>query len=791
MKEWVIVLVLGAVIAPLTPTDTENFKLINYPDFLAGLERLRNSSLYGSLVRIDDAFKMFNDIEPPMCASVGRPCSSPIIELTDFEAASPVTRALPTVLVIAGFHGNEVVGTNAIFQFLTGLETAYARLSRLQTFLRNARIVFLPMANVNGFDSLNREETRLGNSFDPNRDFPYDVSRIAGCFKTSTAEVIDRLFRRYLIVGTLTFHGGDNSITYPWGNFAHESNPVTGDNVAFSEIAKRLSQAAGDSTTHKIEAYKTGLLQDVVYDVNGGFEDWAYGASWDRPNVQADCGRQAPDDFKHVQYSSETNRALVFLVEAGYAKIPAEPTLGNRLAVFDPLDPRADPGHISRNVNLFLEFSRIVNPFLEFTQATTDSSGISLFRVALRGCVHIDSATTSLAQSTLKVEQTIPGSTDYEFVLSGQISDPKTSSIVFEARCDSGFTAHPADADPQTHFVRYRTDPAYFVQLGESELRGREKFALTLLNVDPRRLGEALAHHEPNGFATLAYGTPKLVVRVGTQPRFLLVTSQGKLRLASTQTEEPLEGPSFDVFQFVGSDKGTPILRSAALAPAYSSQFLLSLIGRMTRISQNGEHMEGVLTPFDLTKGLMIPSAGVVFREVTDQDFTFVHLDPVDRFFKSFDLRVLVFSRHPNIAALLLDGRAWKMGLEETRQLESGPIYVLRGLISAAKPDDLLLLGSRGALLDSGNSVVKEFFLGRASPREDAYRDLLLISKISPGPAPGKKSTTQLVYFIIAVAVVLMLVWLILHYRKRKLDRQLEMQMRGGAVPEVSATDSI
>lgn len=26
-------------------------------------------------------------------------------------------------------------------------------------------------------------------------------------------------------------------------------------------------------------------MKDVVYDVNGGFEDWAYGASWDKKNV--------------------------------------------------------------------------------------------------------------------------------------------------------------------------------------------------------------------------------------------------------------------------------------------------------------------------------------------------------------------------------------------------------------------------------------------------------------------------------------------------------------------------
>lgn len=59
-------------------------------------------------------------------------------------------------------------------------------------------------------------------------------------------------------------------------------------------------------------------MKDIVYDVNGGFEDWAYGASWDKKNVPT------TSDGKKVipPYNSITNRAFVYLVEAGYDKIP-------------------------------------------------------------------------------------------------------------------------------------------------------------------------------------------------------------------------------------------------------------------------------------------------------------------------------------------------------------------------------------------------------------------------------------------------------------------------------------
>ena len=96
------------------------------------------------------------------------------------------------------------------------------------------------MGNINGFDALKREETVGKEELDPNRDFPFDVLPKDGCLRTTTAQIIDAIFRRYLIVGTITFHGGDNSITYPWGNFAHAKNPQTGDHIALASIAQAL-----------------------------------------------------------------------------------------------------------------------------------------------------------------------------------------------------------------------------------------------------------------------------------------------------------------------------------------------------------------------------------------------------------------------------------------------------------------------------------------------------------------------------------------------------------------------
>ena len=53
--------------------------------------------------------------------------------------------------------------------------------------------------------------------------------------------VIDSIYRSKLIVGSFTFHGGDNSISYPWGNYAHQKDPITGDNTGYDQIVQKFT----------------------------------------------------------------------------------------------------------------------------------------------------------------------------------------------------------------------------------------------------------------------------------------------------------------------------------------------------------------------------------------------------------------------------------------------------------------------------------------------------------------------------------------------------------------------
>ena len=116
--------------------------------------------------------------------------------------------------------------------------------------------------------------------------------------------------------------------------------------------------------------------------MNGGYEDWAYGASWDLVNVPQTCNSSIKN--KVDPYPAESNRAFVFLVEAG-DKIPKAEKQGNELSLFYPDDPKSIYGNVSRNMNLIFTFAEMMNPFLVFKNIQIEQEKLIL-DMELRGC---------------------------------------------------------------------------------------------------------------------------------------------------------------------------------------------------------------------------------------------------------------------------------------------------------------------------------------------------------------------------------------------------------------------
>ena len=75
----------------------------------------------------------------------------------------------------------------------------------------------------------------------------------------------------------LTYHAGMEVVGYEWGAPTWLGS-LSPDDVAQNQIAAAYSRFGG-GWSHK-PPYKYGTMNDLVYFVRGGMEDWAYAGSW-------------------------------------------------------------------------------------------------------------------------------------------------------------------------------------------------------------------------------------------------------------------------------------------------------------------------------------------------------------------------------------------------------------------------------------------------------------------------------------------------------------------------------
>lgn len=244
-----------------------------------------------------------------------------------------------------GVHGDERVGPHAV------LEAAELLCSNQTDIdLTDNLIVLTPITNVLGFALRERGE----NGRDPNRDFPFDQEDgvSSSCLETVTARLVHRIFYHYRrIVAGITFHGGDQSISYPWGSKSHEGDAAL-DQPALHLIAKELQKAGGGS-----DVYKIGSMEEVVYTVNGGMEDWAYALGIEGEKL-LQCEPSSFGGYDSKKYTENVSlpSAAMFLVESSNEKSPPESFLGSNS------DLRTSSLAIPRCVRMILALIKVVNP---------------------------------------------------------------------------------------------------------------------------------------------------------------------------------------------------------------------------------------------------------------------------------------------------------------------------------------------------------------------------------------------------------------------------------------------
>jgi hypothetical protein len=296
------------------------------------------------------------------------------------------------------------------------------------------------MTNAPGFHHNEREERMGGDglkharSVDINRDFPYNQDSTDDCMQTLAGRVVFRLFAENLFVSSITFHGGTNSITYPWGSNNHISKLKSSkgaecpDHVAFDVQAKAMSSAGGESFsvgTYLIHEYPTGDMTSVVYPVGGGMEDWAYGAGWDNKSPDAAITSCSPKTYKlDSDFFTKTPldhiRTAIYLIEMDRSKDPSSLSYGSRAmlknnatgvqfydrnSVYDTSKEHKHNGQINKNLRTTLQMIDMAKPYIS-VQSVNRRKGSTLLEVefTVEGCSEIDSVEARTPNETLSVQ---------------------------------------------------------------------------------------------------------------------------------------------------------------------------------------------------------------------------------------------------------------------------------------------------------------------------------------------------------------------------------------------------
>eukprot|EP00435_Cladocopium_sp_Y103_P041821 s2124_g11.t1 len=365
MQLQVIRLLLALAAIQLLPCGTaappnakdKVFRYRSYRETNNFFEELRKK--YPDLVELWYAQEIFPEINPQKSSWAtceGEPCKTLIVRIANKRL---LTNSTPEVFFSGALHGDERVGPLTVTELAAFLCEEYYGDQEVRRLVDLRATWIMPMTNAHGYALRRREE----NSMDPNRDFPY-LQRPEFCMRTQTARAVNELFRRHLFQFMITFHGGMRALTYEWGSRNHMKNrrsTESPDNAAFREVGEAIQAAAGKTLTQRW-FYPLGPINDLVYPVDGGMEDWSYAAGWEEsPRPISVCrpttyGGYAEDRTKYRRDSIST---LVYLAEMDDFKTAPDKSLGHRLEIWSK---GTTQGHVPRNMRMCLKVIELARP---------------------------------------------------------------------------------------------------------------------------------------------------------------------------------------------------------------------------------------------------------------------------------------------------------------------------------------------------------------------------------------------------------------------------------------------
>ena len=365
------------------------YKMLTYDDIQNVVYELENK--YPDLVDVYSAQDAPFFLNSPGSCGYGA-CKQLYIRITD-ESTLP-DKDRPEIFLSGSLHGNERIGPTTTVEFMRMLVEHYAQyLSSgdddqqqdgggdwLTRLVARRSLWIMPSANAYGYYHDQRTDE---NNIDPNRDFPYNVDRKDECMQTIAARAINELWRKHAFRLAITFHAGQESISTTWGAFNHPSpDDIPPDDVAQLSLIKEMSTYGGEFYHPKNQGqrYNYGRLNDNVYPVNGGMEDWAYGAAWEEGVVKGGCAPTSYGGYSAAKtmYDDVTLRVVNVLVETSNDKSPSDVDFnifGTREGVLRSTLP-GGKGHVPRNIRLALLMADVAEPYVAWFGGPTSLAGM-------------------------------------------------------------------------------------------------------------------------------------------------------------------------------------------------------------------------------------------------------------------------------------------------------------------------------------------------------------------------------------------------------------------------------
>jgi hypothetical protein len=403
---------LGAIVAYVATPATASAAVTTYKDRPYGeivdylLELETKYPNYAEVFSVQDKYDLPMPKELINCTRAGEtvPCEQYVIKITE-EASLPDPER-PELVFSGEVHGNERVGPQVVVALAELLLSHASRPdgnSWLKHLVKARTVVIIPTANAYGYNHNVRRELGV----DPNRDFPYNLGSGEECMVTMAARALNELWRDHLFQLGITFHAGTECVTYEWGGYNHvmasgksERSPDDRSQQQLAHIMTRFGGKFEESGDY----YPDGTMNDVVYSVNGSYEDFAYASSWENefstPKPIGECNPSSFGGYPRAKtkYNNATHRAFNILIETSDSKQPNATSLGDSStlsdkALSDYLPATEMVGHVPRNVRLSLLYIDLVQPYILWKTHphNTTVEKAATFKWEVAGAITVDS----------------------------------------------------------------------------------------------------------------------------------------------------------------------------------------------------------------------------------------------------------------------------------------------------------------------------------------------------------------------------------------------------------------